>query len=172
MNWRQRSESVLTTSRSVLGLGTNVALLVIMLAVSSDAVLRYAFNQPITGVLEGVELLLVFAVFASLARTQAEGGHIAIGVLAERLGQRNQAALRVVTRLLGLSLFATMTWASGGMAWRSWQMGEFSAGIIAFPIYPSRIMVTLGCFLLCLQLLHELAEALAALRAPDVENES
>ncbi len=164
MNWRQRSESLLEASRRVLGLGTNVALLAIMAAVSLDAVLRYAFNRPIVGVLEGVELLLVFAVFASLARTQAEGGHIAIGVLTERLGARGRAGLQIITRLLGLSLFATMTWASGGMAWRSWQMDEFSAGIIAFPVYPSRIMVTLGCFLLCLQLLFELAEAVATVR--------
>ena len=91
MNWRQRSESLLAASRRVLGLGTNLALLAIMAAVSLDAVLRYAFNRPIVGVLEGVELLLVFAVFASLARTQAEGGHIAIGVLTERPGARGRA---------------------------------------------------------------------------------
>ena len=147
-----------------MGLATNAALLVIMFAVSLDAVLRYAFSQPIVGVLEGVELLLVFVVFASLARTQAEGGHIAIGVLTERLGERGRAGLQIVTRGLGLVLFATMTWASGGLAWRSWQMDEFSAGIIAFPVYPSRIMVTLGCFLLCLQLLHELAGAVTVIR--------
>ncbi len=156
-----RVERALTASRRALGLGTGAALLVIMAAISLDAVLRYTIGRPITGVLEGVELLLVFAVFASLAQTQADHGHIAIGVVTERLGTRARAALLAFTSLLGLGLFAMMTWATGELSWRSWQMGEYSAGLIAFPIYPSRIMVSLGCLLLSLQLALELLRALA-----------
>ena len=148
-----------------MSLGTNVALLVIMFAVSLDAVLRYAFSRPIAGVLEGVELLLVFAVFASVARTQAEGGHIAISVLTERLGDRSRAIVKIVTSLLALGLFGAMTWATAARAWRSAGMWEYSEGLIAFPIYPSRIMVALGCLFLCLQLLGELTAALKQLSA-------
>ncbi len=163
MNWFQRFDRVLTVCWDVFGFWTNIALLAIMVLVSCDAVLRYAFNSPVAGVLEGVELLLVFAVFASLAKTQADCGHISIGVLTERLGERARAGLRVVTALLAFALFSTMTWATGGLAWRSWQSGEYSAGLIAFPIYPTRIMVTVGCFLLCLQLVSELLTAIRCL---------
>lgn len=147
----------------VLGMGGNLALLLIMFGVSADAILRYALNRPITGTLEGVELLLVFAVFLSLARTQAERGHIAVGILTERLTGRPRAALEALTALLGLLLFGAVSWATGAMALRSWRMGEYSAGLIAFPIYPSRTLVTLGSLLLCLQLLLEFGRALAAL---------
>jgi len=146
-----------------LGMGGSLALLLIMFGVSADAILRYALNRPITGTLEGVELLLVFAVFLSLARTQAERGHIAVGIITERLAGRPRAALDVLTALLGLLLFGAVTWATAGMALRSWQMGEYAAGLIAFPIYPSRILVALGSLLLCLQLLLELGRALTVL---------
>lgn len=130
-----------------------------MLGVSVDAILRYVIGRPIAGMLEGVELLLVFAVFANLAQTQAEGGNITIGVLTERLSGRSLALVQFVMSLLALGLFGTMTWATGQMAWRSWTMGEYSAGLIAFPIYPSRFIVAFGCFFLCLQLLQALARA-------------
>jgi len=159
------AERALAHGRRWLALGSNLSLLAIMLGVSLDATLRYLVGRPITGMLEGVELLLVFAVFANLAQTQAEGGNIAIGVLTERLGGRALALVQVFTSVLALGLFATMAWATGGLAWRSWLMGEHSAGLIAFPIYPSRFIVAFGCFFLCLQLLHSLVGALARLFA-------
>lgn len=150
-------------------MGGNLALLVIMFGVSADAILRYAVNKPMTGTLEGVELLLVFAVFLSLAQTQAERGHIAVGIVTERLSGKPRAVVDAITSLLGLSLFSAVTWATGALALRSWQMGEYSAGLIAFPIYPSRFLVALGSLFLSLQLLLELARAVAALcgRSPD-----
>ena len=147
----------------VLGMVANLALLLIMFGVSADTILRYALNRPITGTLEGVELLLVFAVFLSLARTQAEHGHIAVDIVSARLTGRSRAALEALTALLGLVLFGAVTWATGGMALRSWQMGEYSAGLIAFPIYPSRILVALGSLLLSVQLLLEFTRAIVFL---------
>ncbi len=161
----ERAEAWSGACWRALGAGGNAALLLIMFGVSADALLRYALNRPLTGTLEGVELLLVFAVFLGLARTQAERGHIAVGIVTERLSGRPRAALEALTALLGLALFAAVTWATGAMALRSWRMGEYSAGLIAFPIYPSRALVALGSLLLALQLLLELVRAGVTLHA-------
>ncbi|ODS98505.1 MAG: hypothetical protein ABS56_04790 [Lautropia sp. SCN 69-89] len=146
-----------------LGIGANLSLLAIMFGVSADAILRYALGHPIAGMLEGVELLLVFSVFLSLAGTQAAGGHIAVDIVSGRLGGKPRAALQTFTSALGLLLFVTVGWATGGMALRSWEMGEYSPGLIAFPIYPSRMLVALGSFLLAVQLLLEFARSLVQL---------
>lgn len=146
-----------------VGLLANLALLLIVFGVSFDAILRYLFNRPITGMLEGVELLLVFSVFLSLAGTQAAKGHIAVDIVLDRLHGRPRAVLEAFIAALGILLFAAITWASVGMAVRSVRMGEYSAGLIAFPIYPAKILVALGCLLLTLQLCHECLSALAAL---------
>ncbi len=164
MSWRRAAERILTTSRGALSLGTYLALLVIMVAISLDAVLRYAFSAPIAGVLESVELLLIFVVFGSVAQTQADGGHIAIRVLIERFGDRGRAVVKIITSVLALGLFGVMTWATAARAWRSLGMWEYSEGLIEFPIYPSRIMVALGCLFLCLQLAWELTVAIRELR--------
>lgn len=163
MNLLVPYERMLARSRRLLALGSNLALLAIMAGVSLDTLLRYFANRPVAGMLEGVELLLVFAVFAGLAQTQADGGHIAIEAFTERLRGRSLAFVRALTAALALALFAAMTWATGAYAWRSWQMGEYSAGLIAFPIYPSRFVVAFGCFFLCLQLLQMLLSALRRL---------
>jgi TRAP-type C4-dicarboxylate transport system permease small subunit len=138
-------------------------MLLIMFGVSADAILRYTLNRPITGTLEGTELLLVFAVFLRLARTQAERGHVAVDILTQKLTGRSRAAIETLTAFLGFVLFGAVTWATGAMALRSWRMGEYSAGLIAFPIYPSRTLVALGSLFLCLQLLLELGRAATAL---------
>jgi TRAP-type C4-dicarboxylate transport system permease small subunit len=166
MAWLERIEALLARGWQVLGVGANVALLAIMLGVSADAVLRYTLNRPLTGTLEGVELLLVFAVYAGLARTQAERGHIAVGLLTDHLTGRPRAALAAVAAALGLTLFLAVAWTTGGMALRSWQMAEYSPGLIAFPLYPSRVLVAFGTLFLCLQLLVELTRALADLARP------
>lgn len=146
-----------------LGMGANLSLLAIMFGVSADAILRYALGRPIAGVLEGVELLLVLSVFLSLAGTQAAGGHIAVDIVTARLAGKPRAALQAFTSALGVLLFATVAWATGGMAVRSWEMGEYSPGLIAFPIYPSRTLVALGSLLLAVQLLLELTRAVVRL---------
>jgi len=146
-----------------LGLAANLALLLIMFGVSLDAILRYLLNRPIAGMLEGIELLLVFSVFLSLAGTQGAKGHIAVDIVLERLQGRMRRALEAFIAALGALLFAAVTWATAGMAVRSVQMREYSAGLIAFPIYPAKILVALGCLLLTVQLCHEFACAIAAL---------
>ena len=108
-----RMAGVLHACWRKLGMGANLALLLIMFGVSADAILRYALDRPITGTLEGVELLLVFAVFLSLARTQAERGHIAVDIITERLSGRPRAALEALTALLGLVLFGAVTFHVG-----------------------------------------------------------
>lgn len=153
-------ERTLARSRRLLAMGSTLALLAIVAGVGVDTLLRYFANRPVAGMLEGVELLLVFAVFAGLAQTQAEGGHITIDAFTERLHDRVRVFVRALTALLALLLFAAVTWATGAYAWRSWQMNEYSAGLIAFPIYPSRFVVAFGSFFLCLQLLQTLVEAL------------
>jgi TRAP-type C4-dicarboxylate transport system permease small subunit len=161
----KRVEEALARGWRMLDAGASVVLLLIVFSVSADALLRYAAKRPITGALEGVELLMIFAVFLSLAPTQAARGHIAVGLLTERLRGRQRAVLAVIASLLALGLFGAMTWATAALAWRSWQMGEYAAGLVAFPLYPSRFLVALGSLFLCLQLLLELGRALAALRA-------
>ncbi len=165
MAWLDRIEGALARGWRTLGLGANVAILIIMVAVSADAVLRYAVNRPVTGTLEAVELLLVFAVFGSIARTQAERGHIAVSLLTDRLAGRPRALFAALAAGLALALFAAITWATGALALRSWRIGEYAPGLIPFPLYPSRVLVALGSLLLCLQLATELARALGELRS-------
>ncbi len=168
MNPAIRIGRALVWGRHALSQTSNLALLAIMAGVNFDVVLRYAGGRPVAGMLEGVELLLVFVVFANLAQTQADGGNIAVTVLTRRLKGRGLALLQVVNAALTLVLFAAMTFATAELARRSWQMGEFSAGLVAFPIYPSRIIVSLGCLFLSLHLLGALIEALGRLpRRPE-----
>jgi len=164
-----RIERALDACWRWLGVGANLALLAIMFGVSADAILRYTLNHPLTGTLEGVELLLVFSVFLSLAGTQAARGHVAVDIVTGRLRGKPRFALQAFTAALGLLLFATVSWATGGMAIRSWQMGEYSAGLIPFPIYPSRFLVALGSLLLSAQLLYELVRAVASLCGTSTE---
>lgn len=164
-----RAARTLGAVRRALALASRLALLAIMFGVSLDALLRYVTGSPVAGMLEGVELLLVIVVFANLAQTQADGGNIAVTALTERVRGRWADCVRLVVSSLALALAAAMTWASAGLAWRSWQMREFSAGLVSFPIYPSRIVISLGLLILSLHFLGTLAAAVVRLAAPRTE---
>jgi len=165
-----RATRALDAVRRGLALASRLALLAIMLGVSLDPLLRFVAGSTVAGMLEGVELLLVVAVFANLAQTQADGGNIAVTALTERLRGRKADGVLLVVSSLVLALTTAMTWAGAGMAWRSWQMQEFSAGLVAFPIYPSRIVISLGLLILSLHLLATLAATVVRLAAPRSEH--
>lgn len=148
----------------VLDLVAGFFVLLMMVAVSADGILRFGFNRPIGGVVEGSELLLVCIVYLAAAWTQAQKGHIGVDFLITDLPARSRGLVTLLTSLLALGLIGALTWVSGVRAWHSWEMKEASQGIIDFPRYPARIALAVGCFFLCLQLIADIVRAFRQFR--------
>jgi TRAP-type mannitol/chloroaromatic compound transport system permease small subunit len=68
------------------------------------------------------------------------------------MSPRIRSFMDAVTHLLALVFFALLAWQSIGELTYSWEMKEATMGAIRFPLYPARLLLTVGATLLIAQL--------------------
>ena len=142
----------------------------IIVAVTSNVLMRYLFNSPIPGAFEASGALLVGVVFLSLAYVQATKGHTRVMFLVSRLPKGLQAQLNLITLVLALGVFIIMTWKGAVIAWGDFQVKEVAMGTVRFPVWPSKMLIPLGAGLLCLRLMVDIASQFSQLLKPDTKS--
>lgn len=134
------------------GLAAGVLLMALIFLTGTDVLWRNFHGRSIPGAYEYSEVLLVALVFLSLAWTQRVDAHVSIDLatraMPERLGRLVQAAGLVVA----LAFLVWMTVASVHSASESWLTGEYRIGLAEVPVWPARLAVAFGMFMLVLQL--------------------
>ena len=138
--------------------------LLLMILVVADITGRYLFNRPVPMAYEFGSFMLVFIVFLALASTQRAGAHIRVEFVTLRLPPRARACLDILAYGVGILVYATILWRGFGWAWTSWQVGDYVAGLINIPRYPSQFVVPLGAAVLCLQFVADVARRLQDLK--------
>ena len=138
--------------------------LLLMILVVADITGRYLFNSPVPMAYEFGSFMLVFIVFLALASTQRAGAHIRVEFVTLRLPPRARTCLDVLAYCIGILVYATILWRGFGWAWTSWQVGDYVAGLINIPRYPSQFAVPLGAAILCLQFVADVARRLQDLK--------
>ena len=141
-----------------------VCILVMVFATTTDIIRRDVWNAPIMGVMEFDSMLLVTAVFLSLAYTQYLRGHIRIEVVTSRLSQRSQQVLDLVLLFLALAVFSFVVWGTIGQAVESWGIMEVEFGYARFPLYPTKTVLPIGCFLFWLVVVTQIVQRIGELR--------
>lgn len=129
-----------------------------MLFVGAEVVMRYAFNSPIPGHLEGSELLMPIIVFLALSYTQSMRGHVGMDLFLDSLPSRAKLYATMGTLLISIFVCAVLAWFSAKNAWQLWQYDDVTMSPPYFKTWPSGAAVAVGYALICLrmyvQLLH------------------
>jgi len=135
--------------------GAGILLMTVMggLDVLSTAVL----GKPIPSVYEATEALLVLAVFLALGVVHRTGANVAVDIVYLRIGATARRAVDMLTLLLTGGFFAAIAWRAWLMALRSWEIGEYSVGIVPFPVYPAKFALAIGASLVVVLCLADLA---------------
>ena len=141
-------------------------ILFMMLLTTVDVVLRYAFNSPLPGVYELQEFMLVGVVFLALAYIQSSNGHIYVDLLTNRLSERGQAVTKIFSHAVSLLIFGLITWQGGLRAWTALITGQSREGLISYPLWPAKWVLTIGGGFFCLRLAMDIAMDIHRLRSP------
>jgi TRAP-type mannitol/chloroaromatic compound transport system permease small subunit len=149
MSWLRRWVRRLAVGMVLLG---SVGMMVSMLICVADVIGTNFFDWPVPGTLEITESTMVLIVFGALAYTQEMRGHIRVEILHGFMGPRLRSLMDALTHLLALLFFALLAWHSIGELTYSWDMKEATMGAIRFPLYPARLLLTVGTTLLIAQL--------------------
>ncbi|MFC1982343.1 TRAP transporter small permease subunit [Chloroflexota bacterium] len=128
-----------------------VAVIVMAITILVDVTGRFLFSHPIPGTMELNEELMVVAAYLAFAAAQAADMHPGVELFVIRLSTRKRELLSLATLFVSLVFFSFITFNTSVRALASWADRESRQGLIAFPIWPARIFLALGCFLLCMQ---------------------
>jgi TRAP-type C4-dicarboxylate transport system permease small subunit len=144
-------------------LGWIASAILVMLAISVlvDVIARN-INQPITGNVEVAEPLLVAIAYFALAYTYMHRGHIRVEVIYTRFSERTKDIMDIITTFLGAGVFGVMVWALVSRVISiagSSSSGPLTPGILEIPLAPMFVLIALGVFVLCLELILDIVAA-------------
>lgn len=130
----------------------------VMMLIAAEVVMRYGFNSPIPGQLEGAELLMPIIVFLGLSFTQATHGHVGMDLVLDLMPSRPKRFATMATLLVSIFVCAVLAWFSTKNAWQLWQYDDVTMSPPYFKTWPSGAAVALGylltAFRMHIQVLH------------------
>lgn len=148
-----------------------------MWLIDVNALSRKIFNAPVPGGVEITQSLLCFVIMLPFGYVLSRGEHVNTVFLTSRFPHAVNRALHVFWMTVGCLVFAAVTWGTFQFALRSYAMSEQVWGAtIRFPVWPAKMAVSLGAFLLAVQFALEALVGLVAdrdggLGAPVAEHE-
>jgi TRAP-type C4-dicarboxylate transport system permease small subunit len=136
-------------NRALLFVG-GLAILGMTLLGGLDIITTFLVNRPVPGVFEATQTLMVLAVFLGLGMVHINRAYISVDIGYEAMPKAGQRMSEALTLLLMLAFFGALAWRGWGNALNSWRVGEYTSGIVQFPIYPAKFALAAGCTLAAL----------------------
>lgn len=134
-----------------------VALTGSMFLTVADVFLR-TFKRPIVGTYELVGLLGAVVIGFALPQTSRLNGHVVMDFVTSALGPTVQRLLHILTRILGIVLFAIIGWNLVGLGNDYRKFGEVTL-TLQVPLYPVAYGIAACCLVECLVLLTDMLES-------------
>ncbi|MGH8687480.1 MAG: TRAP transporter small permease subunit [Burkholderiales bacterium] len=124
--------------------GAAIIILFEVLLVCADVLMRYGFNSPIPGQLEGSELLMPLIVFLAFSYTQATNGHVGMDLLLANLAPRARRLATMGTLLVSIFVCAVIAYFSARNALQLWRYDDVTMTPPYFHTWPSAAAIPVG----------------------------
>ena len=156
--------------------GAASIVVILMAMVVADIFGRKVLNKPVPMSYEVGAFMLVFIVFMGLAYSQRQRAHIRVEFLTLRMPPRMRAIMDLVAFTLGIAIYGAIFYQTFKWSYHSFEIGEYVAGLVNIPKWPSQFAVAFGALLISLQFLSDwvnrAAEVVALFRASRPAEES
>jgi len=149
---------------TVMGAIAGSTIAIMMLSTTADATARYVINNPIPGVFELNEVILVICVYMGLAWTQIERGHIRVTAFLMRVSHRTEAMMNILAWTVTFVFIFIIGYQSAVGAIESFHIREFRWGSVQMPIWWAKALVPIGCWMMGFQLLIDIWKDIEVLR--------
>lgn len=149
-----RSESFcrgIDTFNEWVGKIVSIAVIPMTIFVSLEVILRYVFSRPTVWVWDVNVQLLGLMAMVGAGFTLLHGGHVIMDLFIVRFTPKRRAILEILTSLLFFLVVGVMLWKLGQGAQVSLQISEKGNTFFAPPVYPLKVLLAVGVFLLILQ---------------------
>ncbi len=150
--------------------GAASIVVILMAMVVADIFGRKVLNKPVPMSYEVGAFMLVFIVFLGLAYSQRQKAHIRVEILTLRMPPKIRAAMDLVAYTLGIAIYGLIFYETFKWSYHSYEIGEYVAGLVNIPKWPSQFAVVFGSLLISLQFLSDwvirVADFVVLLREP------
>jgi TRAP-type C4-dicarboxylate transport system permease small subunit len=136
----------------VLLAGAVLVALFVMFFVSAEVLMRYAFDKPIPGHLEGSELAAPIIVFLALSYTQATHGHVGMDLVLDTLAPGARRYALMGTLLVSIFICAVLAYFSFKNAYQLWLYDDVTMSPPYFKTWPSGAAIPLGYTLISVRM--------------------
>lgn len=147
----RRFNSLIDSINTGVARAVSYLLLLLMFAVIYEVVMRYTLNRPTIWSMELNQFLLCFISALGGAYTLHARGHVNVDIFFGRLGVRSRAIVSLATSLLIFAFLILLLKESWRMGISSWEIEERLVTAWAPPVYPIKMVVPVGVFLMLLQ---------------------
>ncbi len=135
-------------------------LILMMFVMSYEVIMRYIFNRPTLWAMEMNQYLFLILIALGGGHVLLNRGHISVDIFYGRFGERTRAIFDLLTSPLFFLFIIVLIWQSLDVAIESSQFREHSE-MADIPVYPVRIILVVGAFLMVLQGFAKFARDLA-----------
>lgn len=154
--WVRRIErTALAISQVSLAIGL-VAVMVVALVSTADAIGGRLFGMPVLGAVEFATAALPPLTFLTLGYVQLSGRGIRMEVLYANVSVRWQRVLDIFNNLVVGAFVVLLTARTYDYAMNSFTVGERASGAVQFVIYPFKFGLPVGAVVLLIALLAQL----------------
>ena len=123
----------------------------VIFVVAYEITARYLFHRPTIWAVETMIYLCAVIYVMAAAWTLLDGRHVKIDMVYEKFSPRVRAAMDSITFLFFALYIGMLLWASGKYALRSVRILEMSDSPWRPPLWPMKVFLALGVFLVLLQ---------------------
>jgi len=145
-------------SSGVLNWTGGVVLALMMLLTVLDVVLRY-MGRAITGTFELMSFGGALVAGFAIAQTSLDGAHVNVDMLTVALSEKGRRLLTVLTKLLGVGVFALLAWSLFLKGNDLYKTGEVSL-TLHVPFYPVAYALSLSAVVECFVLICDVLKAM------------
>jgi TRAP-type mannitol/chloroaromatic compound transport system permease small subunit len=125
--------------------------LLMFFLVLSEVIRRYFFNAPTVWGTELTQMIFGAYVILSGGHILLWGGHVNVDILYTRFSSMSKAITDICTSVLFFLFSGMLLLYGGSLAWESLAIFEHSESAWNVPIYPIKLMIPIGAFLLFIQ---------------------
>lgn len=162
---RTRLDRVVSKSSNVSMEVATFVILALLILIILNAVIRSSNGGVIPGAYEIGQVAMPVLVFLALPWTFLKKNNYQLDLLYARFSDRKKLVLDVLHTLLYIVALSVWSFATVTEAIHSLSIMEYIPGLIQVPVFPSRVVIALGCLLMLLVLIRELVQRLQLLQA-------
>ena len=137
-------EKLIRGMARVLAVLSAVAIVVMVIAIAIDVFVRNATGASLPGMIEIAETSMVTAVAFGLAWAGVNGEHVSVTLLTDRFNATWTKVINVFVWALVVFYTAWLSYSNILNSIQSTEAGEIRFGLVQWPMYPMRWVLTLG----------------------------